>query len=142
MHSNNDFVVDLKEESEGVSEDKKPSIRRPFKRLDFLVFFGNTFLIWYELNVGFKYILNDRYNFVRFWIFNSCQDWNSFIFLRIVFAIGVNIGLKYDYFGKKLLYFVSLSVPSFLISYAYRSVSRYSMDGQMSDDSRLQIQCT
>ena len=141
MDSNNDLVVDLKEESEGVSEDKKPSIRRPYKRSDFLVFFCNTFLIWYELNTGFEYILNEGFNVVGF-VLEICQYYNAMVFFRIVLAIGANIGLKYNYFGKKWLHFVSAFVPSYLIFCVYWKLHYYSMDGQMSDDSRLQIQCT
>ena len=138
----NDLVEDLEEETEGVSEDRQPSFRIPFKHLDLIVFFANTFLIWYGLNTGFEYILNDRYNVFKR-VLNSCQTWNSVLFLRIVFTIGANISLKYNYFGKTKICFVCiLSVLSFLTSHAYWSLYRYSLDGQMSDDSRLQIQCT
>ena len=138
----NDLVEVLEEETEGVFEDRQQSFRIPFKHLDFIVFFGNTFLIWYELNTGFKYILNEKYNAVRH-VLNSCQTWNAILFLRIVFTIGANISLKYNYFGKTKIYFgCVLSVLSFLTSHAYWSAYRYSLDGQMSDDSRLQIGCT
>ena len=125
--------VEESEDEEEVeeSEEIQPLIgkRLKFSFLYIILFFVNILLICYELNTGFEPIMNEKpfvyKDLVLDLALECCHTLNMFIILRAVFAIGINIGSKFDYFGKKLIYFVFLSVPSFLISYAYRRVSPY-----------------
>ena len=133
--------VEEVEEVEDVEEDEDMLNEGLFKIFYIILFFVNNLLIYYEMNTGFEHILNEYY--ILYYIFDICHTINSLIVLRAVFAIGFEIGLKYNYFGKTFTYFAAiLSVVTFVISYVFSKVSLNSLDGQMSDDSRLHIHCT
>ena len=134
--------VEEMEEEEDVEEDEDMLLTKAlFKIFYYILFFANNLLICCEMIPGFKHILNEYY--ILYHISDICHTVNSLIIFRVVFAIGFDTQLKYNYFGKTFTYLASiLSVVSFVIYYVYLKDSRYSLDGQISADTRHTIQCT
>ena len=129
-----------------VSKDNiQPLIGRRFILPFIALFFVNILLICYEINTGFEDI-SDKKNiywmkFVFLIIFVITQTVNAMIISWFGLLIGVFIGSVFDFMDKffGFLFVVSLWMITFAGCFI---TSFYALLGEMSADSRLQIQCT
>ena len=108
-------------------------LRRRFILPLIALFLVNILLICYEPNTGSE----------QKFFFNGFQCINATIIAMSLNIIATKIALKYHYFRKIIIFLGSiLGGVSLVIFDVCDKVSQNSMDGQMSDDSRLEIRCT